>query len=598
MPPARAIVFISLLPLAAACREGVPSAPRTAPAWTSQLLSCRADVRAGTLSCAAPGAASGVAGTSQVSADVILGGQGIYVQLSSTNVSYDAATQIFQADVTVQNLTALLLGTPDGSTVTGVKVFFSSEPTVVSGTGVVSVANADGVGTFTQTNQPFFLYNQTLSHGMISGARTWQWAVPSTVGAFAFEVFVDAATPASFFKFSVSVLGGGTVTSTPAAISCSTGNSGICSTLFVAGTSVTLDVNSEPGWAFSIAGWGGDCAGSGGSATLVMNQNHDCPVAFAPSLTVSVVGGGTVTSSPAGINCSAGNVGFCQQAFPFGTVVSLTSAPESGWLFSRWSLDCIGGTTCVVKMSALREVGATFLGPASLVIGPKPLVIEVGGRPNLDVVVRDANGNTIPDATVTFVSRNPSVASLSPGGVLNGMARGQAVVVATATGGTAPADSLLAVVAVPRGPAITTDITQFNYPVNTTVTVTLIVDMRDSGELLGSTTVDLAWNPYLLTYVSFANGGSGVAPAVNVSKVGNGVLTVAMADPGGFAGRVELVKITFTTPPYLITGTLTLTPTELTGAGTYTNLLSQTVAASYPLAFVSGGLARAPAVPR
>src|SRR5436309_1569694 len=114
-------------------------------------------------------------------------------------------------------------------------------------------------------------------------------------------------------------------------------------------------------------------------------------------------------------------------------------------------------------------------------------------------------GNAIRDATVTFASRSPSVASLSPGGILNGLARGQSVVVATASGGSAPADSLLAFVAAPGGPAVLTDITQFNYAIATTFTVTLVIDMRDSGELLGSTTIGVTWDPALLIYQSHAN---------------------------------------------------------------------------------------------
>ena len=155
-------------------------------------LTCAADVRAQTLRCTAPSL-----GASQLSADLSLGGEGIYVQLSSSNVSYDAATQVFKADVTMQNLTVPTLGTPDGSTVTSVKVFFHSGPSVVSGTGTVTVANADGVGTFTGANQAYFLYNQVLQPEQVSSAKTWQWAVPSTVGRFAFQVLVDAAVPPS-----------------------------------------------------------------------------------------------------------------------------------------------------------------------------------------------------------------------------------------------------------------------------------------------------------------------------------------------------------------------------------------------------------------
>ncbi len=163
----------------------------------------------------------------EASTELILGGQGMYVQLRSSNVSYDASTQIFRADVTVQNLTALNLGTPDGSTVTGVKVFFHSGPTVTSGAGTVTVANADGTGTFTGTDQPYFLYNEILPTGQVSSGKTWQWSVPSTVAFFTFQVLVDAAVQ-DFFVLTVSVLGGGTVTSAPMGISCSAGNGGLC----------------------------------------------------------------------------------------------------------------------------------------------------------------------------------------------------------------------------------------------------------------------------------------------------------------------------------------------------------------------------------
>src|SRR5438132_10113897 len=132
-------------------------------------------------------------GNPNTTTDLILGGQGMYVQLRSSNVSYNASTQIFRADVTVQNLTALNLGTPDGSTVTGVKVFFYSGPTVTSGSGTVTVANPDGTGTFTGTNQPYFFYNQTLATGQVSAAKTWQWSVLSTVVTLNCQVLVDAS---------------------------------------------------------------------------------------------------------------------------------------------------------------------------------------------------------------------------------------------------------------------------------------------------------------------------------------------------------------------------------------------------------------------
>src|SRR5882762_3344145 len=176
--------------LVTACSDQPGPVAPAAP--SARVLSCQADVRSRTVTCTAPSAASGA---SKISADLVLGGQGIYVALRSSKVSYNAGTTIFQADVTVQNLTALPLGTTDGNTPSGVNVFFFSGPTVTSGSGTVTVANATGTGTFLGSNQPYFRYNEILQTAQVSTSQTWQWNVPATVVTFAFQVFVDAASP-------------------------------------------------------------------------------------------------------------------------------------------------------------------------------------------------------------------------------------------------------------------------------------------------------------------------------------------------------------------------------------------------------------------
>src|SRR6266566_2591335 len=178
---------------AVACADHEATAPPPPVGAFTAVITCRVELGAQTLTCNAPTTTN--PGSSKLSANLVLGGQGTYVTLRSSAVSYNAGTNTFQADVTVQNLTAQPLGTSDGTTVNGVKVFFYSGPSVVSGTGTVSVANPDGVGTFTGTNQPFFRYNEILQTGQVSAARTWQWTVPNSVTTFAFQVLVDAASP-------------------------------------------------------------------------------------------------------------------------------------------------------------------------------------------------------------------------------------------------------------------------------------------------------------------------------------------------------------------------------------------------------------------
>ena len=127
-------------------------------------------------------------------------------------------------------------------------------------------------------------------------------------------------------SLTVSVTGSGTVTSNPAGISCPS----TCSHTFTGGSQVTLTPTPASGWAFSS--WGGACSGSGG-CTVTMNAAESVTATFVQDVTlsVSVTGSGTVTSSPAGINCPS----TCSANFAPGTQVTLTATPANGCGFQR-----------------------------------------------------------------------------------------------------------------------------------------------------------------------------------------------------------------------------------------------------------------------
>jgi hypothetical protein len=177
--------------------EGVIDGPPRGAFSIAGSLTCRADVAAQNVSCRPRPLVTGELGPQFL----IVGGQGVYVQLVSTNVSYNSTTEVFQANVQVGNLlgdepgTGQPLGTPDGLSTTGIRVFFHAGPTVTSGSGAVTVLNPDGTGMFTGSNQPYHAYDIFLPAYFISGAKTWQWDVPSTVATFEFEVFVEADVP-------------------------------------------------------------------------------------------------------------------------------------------------------------------------------------------------------------------------------------------------------------------------------------------------------------------------------------------------------------------------------------------------------------------
>ena len=88
-------------------------------------------------------------------------------------------------------------------------------------------------------------------------------------------------------------------------------------------------------------------------------SNENCattPVdTFALTVSRAGSGSGTITSSPAGINCSSD----CSENYPSGTVITLTATAASGSTFAGWSgqADCADG---MVTVNASLNCTATF----------------------------------------------------------------------------------------------------------------------------------------------------------------------------------------------------------------------------------------------
>src|SRR5690606_32281727 len=108
-------------------------------------LTCQVSVRSGEVSC---GAAEGALGGG--ASPAVIGDQGLHVQLESSNIRYDAGSQVFSADISIRNLLDQTLGSSDVSTrdPNGVGIFFVRAPGVTEGRGSVPVTNADGRGDF------------------------------------------------------------------------------------------------------------------------------------------------------------------------------------------------------------------------------------------------------------------------------------------------------------------------------------------------------------------------------------------------------------------------------------------------------------------
>ena len=85
-------------------------------------------------------------------------------------------------------------------------------------------------------------------------------------------------------------------------------------------------------------------------------------------MTEQFAGSGTVTSTPAGVDCDTG----CSAHFDRNTTVTLTATPDSESAFRRWSGGgCSGTGPCTVTMSSDQTVTATFV-PATHLLTVSP----------------------------------------------------------------------------------------------------------------------------------------------------------------------------------------------------------------------------------
>ncbi len=204
----------------------------------------------------------------------------------------------------------------------------------------------------------------TLTASAASGSTFAGWSgACSGTGSCTVSMTQARAVTATFnssantFALTVTRAGAGTgvVMSNPTGINCGS----TCTANYASGTSVTLTPVTASNSTF--AGWSGACSGAG-TCTLSMTQARSVTATFnvAPLVSLSVTkagtGSGTVTSSPAGINCGT----TCTAGFGGNAAVTLTATPASGSVFAGWSGSCTGTGNCALMMNQTRSVTATF----------------------------------------------------------------------------------------------------------------------------------------------------------------------------------------------------------------------------------------------
>ncbi len=114
-----------------------------------------------------------------------------------------------------------------------------------------------------------------------------------------------------------------------------------------------------------------DTSGNESPPSLEVSQAITGPDSI---LSISISGGGTVTSSPTGISCSTST---CSGTFPQGSSVTLTATPSSGATFVGWNgAGCSGNGSCVVTLTQAHTVTATFMTSLTALQVSTPLVLD------------------------------------------------------------------------------------------------------------------------------------------------------------------------------------------------------------------------------
>jgi DNA-binding beta-propeller fold protein YncE len=142
----------------------------------------------------------------------------------------------------------------------------------------------------------------------------------------------------------------------------------------------------------------------------------------------------------------------------------------------------------------------------TVVVSPTSLTLKANRTVLLLATVLDGSGAQVSGVSVTFASRNPAVASTTPGGVVTGVAAGSTTIVATA--GTA-ADSVPVVVT--AGGLLTLTLSPDSVIVAAGGALPTIVQVVQDGEVVGGTYLDYGTSDPKVCTVSGTGVVTGVA---------------------------------------------------------------------------------------
>lgn len=205
--------------------------------------------------------------------------------------------------------------------------------------------------------------------------------------------------------------------------------------------------------------------GAHGSATLTVIVVPVASVTVAPATSTIAVGATvqlSATAQDAGGNTLAGRL-----ATWASSNTSVATVDANG-LVTAVSSGSASVTVTIEGKSATSAITVTAVPVASVAVTPATATVTEGATTTLTATSKDAQGNTLSGRAVTWTTSDAAIATVSPTGVVTGVAAGTATITATdASGGGgsgAPAGSstvtvnpapVLSIVIAPNNPTIT-----------------------------------------------------------------------------------------------------------------------------------------------
>ena len=178
-----------------------------------------------------------------------------------------------------------------------------------------------------------------------------------TITAKVTVTVTDTTTGISLTANPMTITAGGssklTVIATNATTVTLTGSNGSSYPMTATGGTVSVSPTSTTTYTATAIGAAGPTGAASEMVKVTVTPANSSPVL---TVTSAGTGAGTVTSTPAGINCPQ----TCTANFPKGKAVVLTATPEAGTTFAGWSGPCTGLGTCNLTLEASTTVTPTF----------------------------------------------------------------------------------------------------------------------------------------------------------------------------------------------------------------------------------------------